>query len=82
VVDIMRTPHFGAKLRKKFQAAKESKKKRYECPKCHKIKVRNAGHCRWDCNSCGAQFAGGAYAFRTEIGEIVSRFMEEAAKNG
>ena len=78
----MRSEKYGAKLRKKFNAAKTSQKKRYECPKCHKLKIKNVGHCRWDCKSCGAEFAGGAYIFRTEVGEIASRLMQEAAKSG
>jgi len=57
----MRSVRAGAKLRKLVDAARLSKKKRYECPTCGKKKMRNRSYAVWKCNSCGAVYAGGAY---------------------
>ncbi|MEM2909393.1 MAG: hypothetical protein QW590_01305 [Candidatus Bilamarchaeaceae archaeon] len=76
----MRTEKYGARIRKLYEAAIVAAKTAYECPKCHKKKLRRAGNAFWKCRSCGAEFAGGAYSFTTEVGEIASRLMAEYAK--
>ncbi|MFH1393457.1 MAG: 50S ribosomal protein L37ae [Candidatus Micrarchaeota archaeon] len=75
----LRTPRFGASNRKLARKAIDSKNKRYECPKCGKHSVKREGNSIWTCQakSCGAQFAGGTYALRTEVGEIVARTINE-----
>jgi large subunit ribosomal protein L37Ae len=73
----MRTQKFGASIRKLADKAIDAKRARYECPKCHKLKVKRDGTAKWNCRSCGAVFAGGAYSFTTEAGEIAARLTGE-----
>jgi ribosomal protein L37AE/L43A len=80
MVLIMRTQKFGARLRKLYDAAIDSKNTLYECPKCHKKKVRRQGNALWRCKSCNAKFAGGAYSFHTEVGEVATRLIGEYAR--
>ena len=76
----MRTPKYGASIRKLVDAAEKSKKARYECPRCGKKKVVRKGYAMWKCRSCDAEFAGGAYSLKTETGEIVLRLAKEYEK--
>ncbi len=73
----MRTPKYGASNRKLVNKAINSKNTRYECPQCHKLKVKRESNAVWTCKSCGAKLAGGAYALRTEAGEIALRNISE-----
>ncbi len=77
----MRSQKFGASIRKLVDKAIESKKTRYECPTCHKLKVKNVGMSVWRCASCNSEFAGAAYSFTSEAGEIASRLVAEYAKS-
>ena len=77
----MRTQKFGASIRKLVDSAILAKRSSYECPKCFKLKVKRKGNGVWACRSCGAEFAGGAYSFRTEAGEISGRVTREYAKS-
>lgn len=76
----MRSEKYGARIRKLYDAAIAAKNTRYECPKCHKKNLRRRGTAYWECNSCNAKFAGGAYSFRTEVGEIAVRLINEYSK--
>jgi large subunit ribosomal protein L37Ae len=76
----MRTQKFGASIRKQVDKAILAKRTRYECPRCHKLKVKRNGTAKWNCRSCGAEFAGGAYSFKTEAGEIAARLSGEYSK--
>lgn len=76
----MRTPKYGASIRKLVEAAEKAKRERYECPKCGKKKVSRRGYAIWRCRSCGGTFAGGAYSLRTETGEIALRLSREYEK--
>ncbi len=78
----MRTARFGASIRKLHDKAIKSKRTRYECPRCHKLKVRRTSNAVWNCKSCGTVFAGGAYSLRTEAGEIAARLAAEYSKEG
>jgi large subunit ribosomal protein L37Ae len=73
----MHTPKYGASNRKLVDKAVKSKRKHYECPKCNKIKLSRKGNAQWSCRSCKTGFAGGAYTFRTEAGEIAKRLIAE-----
>lgn len=73
----MRTPKFGAKLRNLYDAATKSKNDRYVCPKCGKKNVKRIGNALWQCKSCNAKIAGGAYSLSTGIGVIVNRIIRE-----
>lgn len=76
----MRTARFGASNRKLVEKADRSRKARYECPKCHKLKLTRRSMAVWGCRSCDATFAGAAYSFRSEAGEIAARIIGEYAK--
>jgi large subunit ribosomal protein L37Ae len=77
----MRTPKYGATIRKLVDAAEKSKRTRYECPRCGKKKVARKSNALWKCRSCNAEFAGGAYALKTETGEIMLRLAKEYEKS-
>jgi large subunit ribosomal protein L37Ae len=77
----MRTPKFGASNRKLVDKAVKSKKTRYECPHCRKLKLARKCNAQWVCRSCGDSFAGGAYAFTTEAGDIARRLISEYSKS-
>ena len=76
----MRTSKFGASNRKLVDKAVKSKLSRYECPKCRKLKVTRRSNALWGCKSCGALFAGGAYSFESEPGQIARRVIAEYSK--
>lgn len=76
----MRNVRYGARLRKLVDAAVKSQNEKYECPKCGKRNVRRKGNSVWQCRSCNAEFAGGAYSFSTGVGEIASRMINEYEK--
>jgi ribosomal protein L37AE/L43A len=75
------TARYGASIRKMVDKAIKAKKARYECPKCHKLKLTRRGMAMWTCKSCDAQFAGACYAFRSEAGEISARVISEYSKS-
>ncbi len=77
----MYTARYGASIRKLVDKAITAKRTRYECPKCHKLKLGRKGTGIWACKSCDAVFAGGAYAFRSEAGEIAARMIAEYSKS-
>lgn len=66
---------YGAKIRKLYVKAQQSQRRRYECSKCGKLKVRRISYAHWRCKGCDAEFAGGAYAFHTEGGTIALRML-------
>jgi len=76
----MHTAKYGASIRKLVDSATKAKRARYECPKCRKLRVVRKGNAQWKCKSCDTLFAGGAYSFRTETGEIATRMVSEYTK--
>ena len=76
----MQTAKYGASIRKSVDKAILAKRARYECPKCHKLKVMRKGNALWVCKSCDAVFAGAAYSFTSEAGEIAARISAEYSK--
>jgi large subunit ribosomal protein L37Ae len=72
-----RNVRFGAEIRKRAQKVDELRSSLFACPKCGKKKVKRRGNSRWECKSCGALFAGGAYSLSTPAGEVASRLIEE-----
>lgn len=76
----MHTSRYGASIRKLVDNSIDAKRARYECPRCHKLKVVRKGNALWACRACETTFAGGAYSFRTEAGEIASRLIGEYSK--
>lgn len=77
----MRTGKYGASNRKLVDKARKMAKTRYECKKCNKLKVKRKSNALWMCSSCGAVYAGGAYSFTTETGEVVGRVISEYSKS-
>ncbi|MEW6722864.1 MAG: 50S ribosomal protein L37ae [Candidatus Micrarchaeota archaeon] len=77
----MQTAKYGASIRKLVDRAIKDKKARYECPKCNKLKVARKGTGVWACRACSAEFAGAAYSFRSEAGEIAARVIGEYSKS-
>lgn len=76
----MQTSRYGASIRKLVDKAIEAKKARYECPRCHKLKVVRKSNAIWTCRSCEATYTGGAYSFKTEAGEISMRLIGEYSR--
>ncbi len=76
----MQTPRYGASNRKLVDKAVKATRTRYECPKCNKLKLARKGTALWSCKSCGAIFAGAAYSFTSEAGEIAKRLIAEYSK--
>ncbi|MFN7991155.1 MAG: 50S ribosomal protein L37ae [Candidatus Micrarchaeia archaeon] len=76
----MYTARYGASIRKLVDKSIKAKNSRYECPKCRKLKLTRRGNALWICRSCESTFAGGAYSFTSEAGEIATRVISEYAK--
>lgn len=68
---------YGAELRKRAAGITKLKKARYICPQCSKLNVKREGNALWECRSCGAEFAGGAYQLATSIGETGNRMVSD-----
>jgi large subunit ribosomal protein L37Ae len=58
---------YGTRIRKRISEIEAVQKKRHECPVCHYVKVRRLSVGIWLCKHCGAKFAGGAWAPKSEI---------------
>jgi len=69
----------GAELRKRAADVDKQKRSRYACPKCGKMSVKRKSNAVWQCNSCSATFAGGAYSLNTPIGETANRAIADIA---
>ena len=76
----MHSSRYGASNRKLHDKAIKAKRTRYECPKCHKFKVVRKSNALWKCKSCEVSFAGGAYSFESEAGQIAKRLIVEYSK--
>ena len=66
---------YGAKIRKREAEVLSRQRAAYECPRCGKRKVRRRGYARWECRSCGAEFAGGAYSPETMVGSAAKKIL-------
>ncbi len=66
---------YGASLRKLAAAVDRQRTSKYPCPQCGKTAVKRSSYARWQCRSCGANFAGGAYSLTTPIGEASRRLL-------
>ena len=66
---------YGVKIRKLANKAKAQQSSLYECPKCGKLKVRRKSFAVWECRSCGAKFAGGAYTPETSVGVTARKVL-------
>jgi len=71
---------YGASLRKRAAAVGKQSTSKYACPQCGKTAVKRRGCAKWECRSCGAKFAGGAYSLTTPIGEASRRLLVNIRK--
>ncbi|MEM4634223.1 MAG: hypothetical protein QW275_03655 [Candidatus Anstonellaceae archaeon] len=68
---------YGAEIRKRADKVDQMKRSSFDCPSCRKKKVRRKGNSLWQCKSCGAVFAGGAFSLSTPTGMVAARMIEE-----
>jgi large subunit ribosomal protein L37Ae len=66
---------YGVGLRKRYDAVKHDKQRKYKCDLCGKTAVKRVGNAIWHCRHCNATFAGGAYTFKTTSGETAIRML-------
>lgn len=67
---------YGVRIRKKVDAIKKMTVAKHACPFCGKQSVRRQGTGIWKCRSCNAEFAGGAYAPQTEVGDAAKKVVD------
>lgn len=70
----------GRSLRKSHNKIKAAKKSKYMCPTCSKESVKRVKIGIWECVSCNAQYAGGAYEFATSPGVVARRIITDLSK--
>ena len=68
---------YGAEIRSREYKVRSQKNASYACPKCGKERVRRKSNSVWECKSCNAVFAGGAYSFSTPTGEVAKMTIWE-----
>lgn len=68
--------HYGRTIRKREEKVLSVQRAKHMCPVCGKKNLKRKGTARWICNSCGAEFAGGAYTPETAVGETSRKFLE------
>jgi large subunit ribosomal protein L37Ae len=66
---------YGVRARSRVRNIETHQRAKHQCPSCGHIKVRRTETSIWQCQKCGAKFAGGAYTFRTEAGQTVERAL-------
>lgn len=71
---------YGVKHRKKFNEIRRKTTSAFVCAKCGKASVKHAGFALWNCRSCGATFAGGAYSPETMVGASARRVLRGEKK--
>ena len=72
-----REVRYGAELRKRADSVDVSRRSLFVCSACGKKKVKRQGNSRWECKSCKAVFAGGAFSLATPSGTVAARMIEE-----
>ena len=71
---------YGAELRKRANKVDTLRRSLFACAKCGKKKVKRQGNSLWECQACGAVFAGGTYSLSTPAGEVATRLIQEYKK--
>ena len=66
---------YGVRARSRVRNIETYQRAKHPCPSCGHIKFRRTGTSIWECQKCGAKYAGGAYSFRTEAGQTIERAM-------
>ncbi|MEM3402604.1 MAG: 50S ribosomal protein L37ae [Candidatus Hadarchaeales archaeon] len=54
-------PRYGFTLRRRYAEIASKARQKYKCPSCSEKKLRRVSTGVWQCQKCGAKFAGGAY---------------------
>ena len=54
-------PRYGVSVRRRLGAVEKKQKQTFECPSFSKTNVKRISTGIYSCNSCGYQFASGAY---------------------
>jgi len=72
-----RNVRYGAEIRKRADKVYKQKTSRYDCPSCGKNSVKRKSFSIWECKSCSAVFAGGAYALTTPSGTVSKRLSDQ-----
>ncbi|MFA5382688.1 MAG: 50S ribosomal protein L37ae [Candidatus Micrarchaeia archaeon] len=67
----------GTKIRKRAKTMDKLKNDSYECPTCRKVSLKRVSNAVWKCNSCGSEFAGGAYTPTTTPGREIKRKLDD-----
>ena len=67
---------YGVTTRQKEAKVLKQKNAKYECPKCGKKAVKRKGTALWNCKSCSAVIAGGAYRPETAIAATARKTIE------
>ncbi len=63
----LRTPRYGLRIRRQYEAVLAKSKATYKCPKCGAETLKRARLGVWKCKKCGFEFAGGAWEPRTSV---------------
>lgn len=71
---------YGASIRKRYAEIRKEKRGLYKCDVCGRNTVRRISTSIWRCKHCGTTYAGGAYAMRTQAGEIAKKLVEDLSK--
>ncbi len=64
---------YGTVARKRYSTVVGALRAAHECPQCHIAAVKRMSVGIWLCGRCGFEFAGGAYAPITKLGEVAER---------
>ncbi len=54
-------PRYGRRIKDKVALIEELARKKHKCPYCKALKVKRVAAGIWNCNKCGAKYAGSAY---------------------
>ncbi len=66
-------PRYGLKIRRRVAAVEARMKQKHVCPVCGRKSVRRISTGIWQCQKCGATFAGGAFLPSTPVGKVALR---------
>jgi large subunit ribosomal protein L37Ae len=66
---------YGVRTRKRFREVQKIERQKHDCPRCGKKRVKRIGNALWRCSACGTEFAGGAYAPATTVGESARKVI-------
>ena len=70
---------YGVRARSRVRNIESHQRAKHPCPSCGHLKFRRIETSIWQCRKCGAKFAGGAYSFHTEAGQIIERTIRSSA---